>query len=88
MLHPSEAAIDYVSERLLETYFDADDDALRDSVRRVRAAHRHRHARPQSEAARKFASVQLNQVKNLRVAHPYLDLDEEQRYFAAMLELG
>ena len=36
MLHPSDPAIDYVTQRLLETRFDARDDAVREAVTRIR----------------------------------------------------
>lgn len=84
MLHPSEPAVDYVAQRLLETFFDPKDDALRESVKQIRTARRHRHARPQSAATRAFAAAQLAKVTELRAAHQYLDLEADEQYFAAL----
>ena len=85
MLHPSDVAIDYVTQRLLETRFDARDDPIREAVKRMRAARSHRHARPRSAAARQFAVDHLTKVTELRDAHPYLDLEEERRHFEDLL---
>jgi hypothetical protein len=89
MLHPSEQAAEYITQRLLETHFDANDDALRASIGSLRAARRHRHQRPRGAAASTFASQQLARCHALTEAHPHLLdcglLDEERAHFEAMV---
>ena len=72
MLHPSDAAVSYITERLVEEHFDRADDELRAEVGSVRVAARHRHARPASKAARAFASAQLERCRTVHKAHPHL----------------
>ena len=88
LIHPSKPAVDYITTRLLETHFTRDDDALRSKVIALRAAARHRHARPESAAARAFAATQLERCRELEAAHPHLaarrTLHHEMGHFEAM----
>ena len=82
---PSSAAVDYVSSRLLASYFNAADEPLRKEVRALREAAAHRHARPQSQPAQAFALTQLERARRLRAAHSYLELDAEVAHFQSLL---
>ena len=86
MLHPSGAAIDYVTTRLLETYFDASDAPLRQAVGQLTTARRHRHARPRSSAARVFAEAQSREVARLAAAYPHLALDDDARFWRQTIQ--
>ena len=87
MIHPSETAADYITERLLEAHFDPTDDDLRASVASLRVARRHKHQRPQSAAASTFAEQQLERCRALHAAHPHMVglLDGEVQHFTRML---
>mmetsp|Transcript_69786 Transcript_69786/g.138347 ORF Transcript_69786/g.138347 Transcript_69786/m.138347 type:complete len:118 (-) Transcript_69786:85-438(-) len=87
MLHPSEAATAYITDSLIASHFAPADEPLRDSVRSVRAAARHRHARPQSAAARRFAATAAGRIRALYKAHPHCCglLDAEAQHFGSML---
>ena len=88
-IHPSAAAVDYLTTRLIESHFSRADDALRSECSAVRAAARHRHARPASAAARAFAETQLARCRQLAAAHPHLDgaLADEVDLFGRMLRV-
>ncbi len=88
MLHPSATAVDYITERLIAAHFDRTDDPLREEVERLRMAARHRHARPTSNGALRFAEAQLRKARDLHERHPHVCLNEEIVHFQAMLEAG
>lgn len=81
MIHPSKPAVDYVTSRLLEAHFDPSDEPLRDRCRAVRAASRHRHARPRSAASTRFMVQQKALRQDLQLEFPHLSewlLEEEE----------
>jgi len=84
MLHPSAAAVDYVTRRLLRSHFASADDHLRSEVSKIRAAANHRHARPHSTSARDFAQRQLAEANRIGSACPYVHLDDEIAWFRSM----
>ena len=86
MLHPSHAAAEYVTTRVLESHFDAADDGTRAAVGALRAAARHRHTRPGSAAARAFAEAQRAKCAQLEADHPHLAASGALRAEAAHFE--
>ena len=86
MIHPSSAAADYVTERLLEAHFDRADDSIRAEVLALRTAARHRHAHPASANAKAFARAQRDKALRLLEQHSHLDLHEDLAKFEAMAD--
>ena len=85
MLHPSPAAADYITGRLLESAFDAADTPLRTDVAALRTAAAHRPAKLRSPSARRFARSQYERGLALQQAHPHVDVETEMAHFQAML---
>jgi len=78
MLHPNDVAIDYVTDRLLESYFDI--SAIQATVDRVEALQKavdHRPFRPESPEHQAFLQRQLKDARELQEQLPYADFNPE-----------
>mmetsp|Transcript_69760 Transcript_69760/g.209530 ORF Transcript_69760/g.209530 Transcript_69760/m.209530 type:complete len:96 (+) Transcript_69760:215-502(+) len=85
MLHPSDAAVDLIFQRLLATFFDDADAPLRAQIEQLRTAALHVPQHPSSRGARRFAEAQLATARRLSAAYPHLGLREELTHFEALL---
>ena len=85
LLHPSDEAVDYITNRLLAAHFGRGDDELRSAVGAVKAAAKHRHARPQGAAAKAFAATQLERCYALEKENPHIELEEEVATFESLV---
>ena len=70
MLHPSEQAVDYIWERLVETYFSPSAREWLDDWEPVRQALAHRPFNPESAEHQAFMDKTMLKVEALRKKYP------------------
>ena len=70
MLHPSQQAVDYIWERLAETFFSADTKQFLNEWRPVRQALAHRPFNPESQEYRDFMDKTMLKVAELSKKYP------------------
>ncbi len=85
MIHLNTQAISYLWERFTETYIDPEALPLMQEVHRITEACRHRPFRPDSKEYKDFVGKTLEQLQQLRIAFPFLDLDREEKILSGHL---
>lgn len=76
MLHPSQQAVDYVWERLVETCFSAEAKAFLDEWRPLRQTLAHRPFNPDSDEYRALMDKTMLKIAELRKKYPNFDFVE------------
>ncbi|MBQ7419315.1 MAG: GSCFA domain-containing protein [Prevotella sp.] len=74
MLHPSEQTVDYIWERLLETYFSKATHQFLTEWHPIRQALDHRPFHPYSEDYKDFMDKTMNKINELKKKYPTFDL--------------
>ena len=75
MLHPSDQSVEYIWERLVETYFSEEARRFLDKWRPVKEALAHRPFHPDSEAYRSFLESTRLKAMALKEKYPLLQID-------------
>lgn len=70
MLHPSEQAVNYIWERLVDACFSAEAKAFLEEWRPLRQALAHKPFNPDSEEYKTFMDKTMLKVKELRIKYP------------------
>jgi len=86
MVHPSEAALEYIWKRFRECYFTGDSDKLYDRVVKITEATRHILNGSDSQDNSRFSKSMLNKIDKLLSDYPNIDLNREKTYFKNLLE--
>ena len=81
MIHPNEMAIAYIWHKFGEHFFDKDTSDLYKKIDAILKAVQHRPFNPTSEEHTAFKNHQLQAIQSLKKDHPYLDFEEEERFF-------
>jgi hypothetical protein len=81
MVHPNYAATEFVLEKFAETCFDEATRKLSEDIKKIVIAKKHKPFNAHSQQHKQFLKTQLEKTKHLQNQHPYLNFDEEMRYF-------
>lgn len=87
LVHPNYAATQYVWEKFLPVYMDDTTLQLMKEIASVELAFKHKPFNPTSQQHKKFLQNFLNKTQELKAEHPYLELEEEIKYFQEQLGL-
>jgi hypothetical protein len=82
MVHPNYAATQYVWEQFVHTYLDSENRKLLSRIQEIATAHNHKIRFPYTEANARFKATFRDKIRELKEEYPYLDLEEETRYFS------
>ncbi len=80
-VHPNYLATDYVWTRMVDACMDEPTKTLMKEVHEVVVARNHKPRFPQTETHKKFRQSYVQKIRALTTQHPYLQLDEELKYF-------
>ena len=72
MLHPSQQTVDYIWERLVETYFSAEAKTFQEEWRPIKQALNHKPFDPESDEYRRFQEQTMLRLKALQEKYPAL----------------
>lgn len=83
MAHPNQQAIDYVWSKFAGAYFSDDTLALNQRLEELGKARQHRFLHHEPQAIKTFKESYTLKAKALKEAFPFLDLEEELKFFGA-----
>lgn len=86
MLHPNSQALRYIWDAFSQFAFDKNTKDLIHQLQQIHKAMQHKPLRSGDEAYVRFAQKNLAAIAMLQLAHPELDLAEEQDFFKRILE--
>ena len=81
MVHPNYTATNYVWDKFVPTCIDSSTRELMKEIQQIHSARIHKPFHPASNQHRQFLKTYLEKVKQLKVQYPYLELDDEIKYF-------
>lgn len=81
MIHPGEAAIEYIRKRFTETYIDHASQKIMDEIKKLILAKNHKIFFPETDANKRFLKKNLQKITELKKTFPFLDLKEFEEYF-------
>jgi len=82
LAHPNHAATHFVLEKFSEACFDQSTRDLMEEVKKIVIAKKHKPFNSQSSLHKKFLQQQLEKTKRILQMHPYLNFEEEIKYFS------
>ncbi len=81
MLHPGSLAVDYIWNRLSETFFDAKAKEFVKEIEKVMKAVKHRPFNSGGEEFRRFVKRETERLKSMETQYPGVDMTEYLEYF-------
>ena len=81
MVHPNYAATNYVWQKFTAVSMDETTLQLMKEINTINAARSHKAFNPASGAHKKFMQSNMEKAIGLQEQHPYLDLNDDIRYF-------
>ncbi len=81
MVHPNYSATNYVWDKFIAACIDEPSQQLMKQINEINAAKSHRPFNPTSEQHKKFLHTNLEKVKVLQKQFPYINFDDEKKYF-------
>lgn len=85
MLHLSESAVEYIWEAFTKCFFEKKTFNIYLEVLKITRAVMHR-IQSDSSQTKRFAVNMIEKIHDLKKKYPFLDLETEKEYFAALLE--
>ncbi len=82
LVHPNYLATDFVLEQFLKTFMPAETEMIIKEIKKLNIAYKHRPAHPDTLAHQTFLKTHLQKVMDLKQRYPFLNLTEEEMYFA------
>ncbi len=83
LVHPTQQAIDYVFEKLMDCSFDAETKKLFEKISDLVTAMEHRPFNKNAAAFQKFKATYLQRAVSIQEAFPFLGLEKELDYFGS-----
>lgn len=81
MVHPNYAATNYVWEKFIDTCIDEPTQKIMKEINIINAAKSHKPFNPTSAQHKKFLQINLEKVNQLSRQYPYINFEEEKKYF-------
>ena len=81
--HPNELAIEYVWERFSDKYFDNETKTVLKEIKEIITAKNHRSFNANTNQHQQFLNRYFKKTKSLFEDFPYLNLEEEIKYFGS-----
>ncbi|MBE7173285.1 MAG: GSCFA domain-containing protein [Williamsia sp.] len=82
LVHPNYAATDFVFNKFIGSYTAPELSGLIEEIKKINLAFRHKPSYPATAAHKKFLESMHARIQTLQQTYPYLDFNEEERYFA------
>jgi hypothetical protein len=85
LVHPTEAAVNYVFEEFCNAFIDEKGRKILEEIKKIQNALNHKPFQRESNAYKKFASAQIENIKKISDQFPFLDFSNEQEFFSKYL---
>jgi GSCFA family len=82
LVHPNYMATDFVLQKFATSCLDDEARQLMDELKKLSIARRHKPFQPTTEAHKQFLKISAERTKELQKKYPFLNLEEELRYFS------
>lgn len=86
MLHPSQAAVNYIWEKFTGCFFDGKTIDCWNEVHKITMAMSHRIQSESGRGTKKFAENMLSRIDSVLLKVPSINLQKEKEYFATLLK--
>jgi len=84
MIHPSDVAVEYIWDRLRESYFRPGTEQIYQRVLKISEAARHIVLGNDPGELTRFKEAMLTRIQKLKNDYPIIDLTEEEKYFRGL----
>lgn len=84
LVHPNYPATEFVMEKFTATCVDEESQQLMKKIRSIIIARKHKAFQPDTNAHKQFLAGCLEKTKELQRKYPFLELEDELRYFSSM----
>ena len=81
LIHPNQTAIDHIWEKFTKRFMNEKTLNLSRQITKILKAKSHKPFNKNTEAYKKFISSTLEDVNNIIISFPYLNIEEEKQYF-------
>jgi hypothetical protein len=81
MVHPNYQATSFVLDKFMRHFVDEKAQQLAEEIKKIVIARKHKPFQPATEAHKKFLKTHLEKAQELQRKYPFLNLDEDIRYF-------
>jgi len=81
MVHPNYQATSFVLDKFMRHFVDEKAQQLAEEIKKIVIARKHKPFQPSTEAHKKFLKAHLEKAQELQKKYPFLNLDEDIRYF-------
>jgi hypothetical protein len=81
MVHPNYQATSFVLDKFMRHFVDEKAQQLAEEIRKIVIARKHKPFQPATEAHKRFLKTHLEKAQELQRKYPFLNLDEDIRYF-------
>lgn len=85
MVHPSDAAIEYIWEKFRECYFSPGTNTIYARVKKITDARNHKITGDDVDSINEFSQSILQKISNIKKDFPGVDMEEEEKYFSDLL---
>jgi hypothetical protein len=83
LVHPNYMATEFVLEKFAQAFIDEPTQNLMQEVKSIMIAKKHKAFQPDTTAHKQFLKTYFLKTKALKEKYPFLDLDEEIKYFSS-----
>jgi hypothetical protein len=81
MVHPNYQATSFVLDKFMRHFVDEKAQQLAEEIKKIVIARKHKPFQPATEAHKRFLKTHLEKAQELQKKYPFLNLDEDIRYF-------
>jgi hypothetical protein len=81
MVHPNYQATQFVLDKFMRHFVDEKAQQLAEEIKKIVIARKHKPFQPSTEAHKRFLKAHLEKAQELQRKYPFLNLDEDIRYF-------
>ncbi|OQP68465.1 GSCFA domain-containing protein [Niastella populi] len=81
MVHPNYQATSFVLDKFMRHFVDEKAQQLAEEIKKIVIARKHKPFQPSTEAHKRFLKTHLEKAQELQRKYPFLNLDEDIRYF-------
>ena len=85
MLHPSKVAVDYIWDQFSKTYFEKETTNIIKEIEKIIQAKNHRPLNSGTLNHKNFLKNQIELINKIYTKYPFLDFNEEKKYFESGL---
>lgn len=82
LVHPNYQATEFILDKFAQYCIDPGSQELMQEIKKLVIARKHRAFQPATRAHQQFLQDQLGKAKQLQARYPYLNLEEELKYFS------